>query len=244
MKILRLWRQYDSIKAAIMLLALAAFLIGYCIHAAISYAVLLQTPTEYICAADGDTEKHISQLMQLTAVRGYSQQKTVYLSQNEKSLNVTQLSAAYLADIYGITDSSRMIWANASAFASFCGDTETQSLRFQGELDGKPFSAEIVCTDALPNAQPTAVMSVNVSALHNAAELRICMADQDTALLGQLGLTIHNSEILCTAKYEQELVLLRIRFGMLSVFLCCIAAGAFLRYYRLIRENERHIHDV
>ena len=38
MRFLRLLRQYDSVKAAVMLSALAAFLTGYSIRAAAGYA--------------------------------------------------------------------------------------------------------------------------------------------------------------------------------------------------------------
>ena len=229
MKILRLLRQNDSIKAAFLLLALAAFLVGYCIHAAVTYAMLLQTPTEYICTTDGGFDSILPRLMQIETVKGYSMQKTAYLVQKDKTLNVTMLSAAYFSDVYGITENAHTIWANDAALAAICENTDAQ---FQGTLDGKPFSAEIICTNALPKSQPLAVMSADVAELRDATELRICMTEQGSAEIEWLGLSIRNTDAVCTAKYEQKLVLLRIRFGILSALICCIAAGAFIRIYR------------
>lgn len=234
MRFLRLWRQYDSIKAAVLLVALAVFLVGYCIHAALTYAMLLQTPAEYICTADGEFDSILPRLMQIETVKGYSMQKTAYLVQKDKTLNVTMLSAAYFSDAYGITENAHTVWANDAAFAAICENTDAQ---FQGTLDGKPFSAAIICTNALPKSQPFAAMSVNAAELHDAAELRICMTEQNTAEIEQLGLSVLNKDVMCAAEYEKKLVLLRIRFGALSAILALIGAAAFFRVYHFAEKR-------
>ena len=231
MKLLRLWRQNDSIKAAVMLFALAVILLGYCIHAAAGYAVILQTPTEYVCTLPKDSDTLLLRLAQTDSVTGFSRQKNASLMQENRVLPVAFLSAAYLSDCYGITEQGRIIWANAAAFTAFCGDPVQDSAQIRGTLDNKPFAAEIIRTDALPDGQAFAVMAAGIAELRDAAELRICMTEPDSAALEQLGLQIVNPEVQLAAEYEKKLVLLRIRFGALAALLSCIAAAAFLHIH-------------
>ena len=228
MRFLRLLRQYDSVKAAVMLSALAAFLTGYSIRAAAGYAVLLRTPAEFICTAPEGFDLILPRLAQTESVRGYSPQKTAVLSQNDRTLTVTCLSAAYITDCYALTP-ERVIYANDAAFAALAEDPAAQSLQTDCTLDGVPFSAGMLRTDALPQNQPFAVRAVTAAALHDASELRICMTEPEPAALESLGLHITNPEVQIAADYEKQLVLLRIRFGMLAAVLSCIAAGACLR---------------
>lgn len=233
MKLIRLWRQYDSVKAVIMLLALAVFMLGYSIREAIAYAVILRTPTAYICTAPNGFATILPQLAQMECVRGYSLQKTATFIHEDHTLPVTLLSAAYLSDCYGIEDNPRAIYANRTAFSAFFGDTAQQSEQIRGTLDGKPFYTEIIQTDAMPDTQTFSAMAVGAAELHDASELRICLTEPDAAAMEQLGLCIVNPEIQLAADYEQRLVLLRVRFGMLAAILSCIAAAAFFRIYRL-----------
>lgn len=232
MKLIRLWRQYDSIKAAVLLIATGLLLIGYCIRTAAAYAIILRAPAEYVCTAPAGIEQVIPQLANADGVCAYSRQKKASLIQENSVMTVTLLSAAYLSDCYGITEQGRVIFANDAAFSAFCGDTEQGAVQIRGTLDGKPFSAEIIRTDALPDGQPLAVTAVSMAELHDASELRICMTEPDSAALEQLGLHIVNPEVQLAAEYDKEFVLLRIRFGALAALLSCIAAVAFLQIYR------------
>ena len=232
MKLLRLWRQYDSIKAAVMLFVLAVFLIGYCIRAAVGYALILRAPTEYICTLPENSDTLLLRLAQTDSVKGYSRQKKAALMQGNRTLTVTLLSAAYLSDCYAVSEQSRVIWVNDAAYSAFSGDTEQSAVQARGTLDGNPFSAEIIRTDALPNGQPLAVTAASAAELHDASELRICMTEPDSALLEQLGVHIINPEVQLATEYEKQLVLQRIRFGALAALLSCIAAAAFLYIYR------------
>lgn len=237
MKLLRLWRQYDSIKAAVMLLMLAVFLIGYCIRAAAQYAVILQTPSEFICVSPDRSEIILPRLSQTEGIKAYSPQKSALLTQNDRTVNVTLLSAAYLYDSYGIEGGAHDIFANDAAFAEICGDITEKSQQFRGMLNGKPFSGEIIRDDSLPQGSPFAVLSASAADLRDASELRICLDGSDPASLEQLGLHIMNPEVQIAADYEKKLVLLRVRFAALSALLSCIAAGAFLRIYRNARDR-------
>ncbi len=240
MKLLRAWRRYDSVKAAVLLLASAAILIGFCIHAAAGYAVILRAPAEYICTLPEDSDTLLLRLAQTDSVKGYSRQKQAALMQDTRTVTVTLLSAAYLSDCYGIPEQGRLIWANDAVFSAFCGDTEQESVQVRGTLDGKPFSAGIVRTDALPDSQPLAVTAVSIAELHDASELRICMTEPDSSALEQLGLHTLNPEVQLAAEYEKEFVLLRIRFGALAALLSCIAAAAFLQIYRNQAKEQKN----
>lgn len=232
MKLLRLFRQYDSIKAAIMLFALAVFLAGSCIRAACAYAAILRAPAEYVCTAPDGFQTILPKLADHESVRGYSLQKKVTLTQENRTMTAACLSAAYLSDCLGIEASSRSIFANAPAYTAFCG-TDAAQQEFRGQRDGKPFFAEIIRTDALPSGRPFAAMAAGAAELHDAEELRVCLTGADQAnALAQLGLQIADPEAQTVSEYEQKLVLLRIRLGALAACLSCIAAAAFLRIFR------------
>ena len=232
MRLLRLWRQYDSIKATVLLVILAVLLIGYCVRAATEYAVFLQSPTEYLCAAPVDTDKILPQLAVTDGVRACSRQRTAYLSQEWQGCNVTLLSAAYLSDCYGLSGDSHTVWMNEEAFTAFCGTRVQSPVDIRGTLDGQPITVQIICTDALPQGEPLAILCVSAAMLHDADTLRICTADRESFSPESLGLTVLNPEQKQAAEYAQTLLLLRIRFGALSAALAMLAAAAFLRVYR------------
>ena len=225
MKLLRLWRRSDSFKMTVILLGLALFLIGYCIRAAADYAVILRTPTEYICTAPEGFDTILPRLTQIEGIIGYSRQTTAVLMQDDQTLTVIYLSAAYLSDCYGIAQPDRSIPANDAAYASFGGEDAAEPLQIRGTLNGEPFSAEMIRTDSLPQNAPYAVYAVSAAELHDASELRICMNEPDPAALEQLGVHIINPEVQLAAEYEKKLVLLRIRFSLLAALLSFLAAG-------------------
>lgn len=237
MKLLRLLRQYDSIKAAVILSALTVFLSGYCIRAAAVYAAYLRRPAEYLCTAADGFDRVLPLLAQNETVIGYSPQKSAVFTGKDRTLTVTELSAAYLSDCFGLAPDSHIIFANDAAWASIAGDRAGQSVQCRGTLDGMPFSAEIIRTERLPKEQPLAVTAVSAAELHDAAELRICMTNPDAAALAALGLHIGNPEALTAAEYESRLVLLRIRLGALAALLSGIAAAAFLKIYRQLSDE-------
>lgn len=238
MKLLRLLRQYDSVKAAVILIALAIVLTGYCIRSAVSYASFLQAPAEYVCTAPVGIEQSIPQLSNADGVFAYSRQKKAYLTGENQTVSVVMLSAAYLADCYALEGDTHMVWMNAEAFAAW-GDAASQStVFFNGTLDGKSFSAQLCCTENLPQGEPYAVLAASASDLHDADTLRICAANRDTFAPESLGLSITNPEQQCAADYEQKLVLLRIRFGAFSALLALLGAGAFLHICKMQRKKD------
>lgn len=231
MKLLRIWRQYDSIKAAVLLIALALFLTGYCIRSAASYALFMQKPVEYICTASAGIDKILPQLANTDGIRAYSKQKTRNLEGSQQRIQVTLLNPSYLANCYALNE-TRTVYMNCPAFSELFGDAQSPVL-FQGKLDGQTYSASAICTDKLTQNEPLAVIAAGESELHDTDSLRICVANQDVFSPESIGLTVMNRETLCAAEYEQKLMLLQIRFGVLSVILALTGAAAFLRIYRL-----------
>lgn len=233
MKLLRLWRQYDSIKAMVLLTASALFLIGYCIRMAAEYAAFLRTPIEYICTASAELDKVLPQLANTDGIRSYTRQKTAYLTEHEHGINITLLSEAYLSDCYGLDHQARTIFMNPAAFSAFCGTDAQSPVSFRGTLDRQSYSAQIVCKENLPSDEPFAAVAVTAAELHDADTLRICMTEQEAFVPESVGLTLINPEVQNTAAYEQKLVLLRIRFAAFSAFFATLAAAAFLKIYKL-----------
>lgn len=229
MKYLRLFRRYDSIKAAVFLAGLAVYLLGVCICADVSYAAFLRTPAEYLCSWSGSLQTGIQQIS--GQIRGYSRQSSAVLTANGKSIPVTMLSAQYLADCYGLSGGTHTIWMNRTAFSQI--SESGSSMHISGTLGETPFSGEIVCSDALPQDAPYALLYADVSVLHDAEALRICMNEHDAAVLQQAGFQIMNPEAEIIFKYEQDILRIRIRFGLLAAFLALLAAGVFLRYHSI-----------
>lgn len=236
MKLLRLWRQYDSVKAAVLLTAFALFMLGFCIRSAAAYAEFLRTPTEYICSSYTELDRVLPQLAYTEGIRAYSRQKTANLAEHQQEISVTMLSAAYLSDCYGLPESARTVYMNPAAFSVFCGEDAQSPVSFRGTLDGKPYAAQIICTQNLPQHEPFAALAVSAAELHDAETLRLCLTEPDACAPESIGLTVLNTEVQRAAAYEQQLVLLRIRFAALAAFLSLLAAGAFLKIYKL-REN-------
>lgn len=237
---IRSWRQSDSFKAAVMLLVLSFFLIGYCIRAAVLYAAWLQKPVKLNCSAPNGFASILPQLSGSDSVRGFTRMKTADLAQDKRCLTVTKVSASYLADCYGIPESAHVIWANEAAFSEMAGDSSQSSVQFRGTLDGKPFACEIIRTALLPEGDPYAVLAVSESELHDASGLLICLNDQNTAAITALGLQICNPEQLITAKREQEMLIVRIRLGILSAVLSILAASANYRFFLLSVKVQRN----
>jgi hypothetical protein len=126
---------------------------------------------------------------------------------------------------------------NEAAFAAM-HPASGQTADFRGELDGEAFSARLVCTEHLPQAEPFAVLAVSAAELHDTETLRICAADQNAFSPSLFGLTVTNPEAQCAAEYEQEMLLLRIRFGVLSAVLALLGAAAFFRLHN--RKIEKY----
>ena len=239
MKLLRHFRQYDSMKAAVLLTAAALLLAGACIRSAAAYAAILKMPAEYVCTAYNGIEAVLPQLTNAEHIRAFSRQKTASLTQKEQTLPVTQLSAAYLSDCFALEGDAHTVWMNAEAFTVFGNPAIQDTVDFYGELDGQPFRARLICTNILPQDEPLAVLAAGAAELRGAETVRICAADQDAFAPERFGLTVVNPEKLCAAGYEREMVLLRIRFGALSAFLALLGAAAFFRLYRNAVMDER-----
>lgn len=146
-------------------------------------------------------------------------------------------NTAELSDCYELYDSGRTIFMNPTAFSDFCGDDTQSPVLFHGTLDGKPYAAQIVCTPNLPKTEAFAAVAVGEAELRDADTLRLCPTDRAAFSPESIGLTVQNPEVQTAAAYEEQLVLLRIRFAAFAVFFAMVAAGAFLHIYKLQHKN-------
>lgn len=190
-----------DIGFAVLPTASALFLSGYCIRSAAQYAVFLRAPAELVCTAPDNFERVLPQLAYAEGICGYSLQKTAYLAENQQEICVTMLSAAYLSDCLVLQNQARTVYMNPAAFSAFCGADAESPVSFHGTLNGQPYTAQIVCTEKLPQHEPFTAAAITVAAPH----------DADT---------------------------LRIRFAGPSAFLALLAAGAFLKIYKLYIQNS------
>lgn len=231
MKLLRLWRQYDSIKAVVLLTAAALFLVGYCIHFSAAYAVFLQSPTEYVCTAQDVPEETAPAIAGTEGIGAYSKQRSVRLSDGRRGIDVIMLSREYISICYALPAEAHTVYMNHAAFSAMFGDVQSP-VSFRGTLEGREYYASVILADGLGQNEPFAVTGVDASQLQYADTLRICMIDKNSVSPESFGLTVINREELFKADYEQKMLLLRIRFAALSAFLALIGAAAFFRLYR------------
>lgn len=168
---------------------------------------------------------------------GLPENTLAYYSGDNRDYCALPGNTAELSDCYELYDSGRTIFMNPTAFSDFCGDDTQSPVLFHGTLDGKPYAAQIVCTPNLPKTEAFAAVAVSEAELRDADTLRLCLTDRAMFSPESIGLTVQNPEVQTAAAYEEQLVLLRIRFAAFAVFLAMVAAGAFLHIYKLQHKN-------
>ena len=234
----RMRRQSDGIKAGLLCFLLGAVLLAVTAGRIVRYAKMLQAPYELILsqhtASAGDSPA-VMQLKLRDDVQAVSRQSEMQITVSETPLTVTLLSPQYLSAGYGLTpDSAQTVYCNLSAMMSLLPyqqepPAETQ-MQCQTDSGSRVFRFRYC--DALPDGDPLAVMQASTAELSVSETCRVRMKARELGgnavqEIQMLGFDVINQDVLLTEEYEEKILLLHLRWGLLSAALAMICGAAF-----------------
>lgn len=230
-RMMRLLRMYDAFKMALLLGMLAAVLAGICVRYAVRYAHSLAQQTEYVCMFTGSQSTALEKTGMMQEITAYSPQCTKLLETDSGSVEVVLLSAQYLSDCFGIEagGASHTVWMNQAAL-SLVSRNDTRAAQMTCRLDGQETELNAALSDSLPDDLPFAVMYGSAAQLRDADRIRVRMNRKERnaeKLLSEAGLSFADTAQIQAAAYEEKLLLVRLRFGLLSVLLSALGSAAF-----------------
>ena len=236
---LRLRKQYDSIKFALMLFVCAVFFLTSGIIQIVSYASYLNKPCEYILEAYSDSASLEIGLQKICdtegAVCASFQYDYIITTGDNKTLMVSDLSQEYLSMCYGIESgtNSNKVWLNSVAFDEFIGDSE----RLTYIVDGKTESAEFIRWESLDSENAYAVSIGTTVSLGNSRTVRVMFDSIDVtgtniSQIENLGYTVSNREDILIQSYEQELLFADVKCSIIGVILSLVGGYAFVTVHK------------
>lgn len=240
---LRLRKQYDSIKFALMLFVCAVFFLTSGIIQIVSYASYLNKPCEYILEAYSDSASLEIGLQKICdtegAVCSSFQYDYIITTGDNKTLMVSDLSQEYLSMCYGIESgtNSNKVWLNSVAFDEFIGDSESDSVRLTYIVDGKTESAEFIRWESLDSENAYAVSIGTTVSLGNSRTVRVMFDSIDVtgtniSQIENLGYTVSNREDILIQSYEQELLFADVKCSIIGVILSLVGGYAFVTVHK------------
>lgn len=243
-KFLTLRKRHDSIKFSLILLVCAAYFVGNGIIQIVSYVGYLKQPVEYILEAystSASLDVGIDKLKEITGVIGASFQRDyIIISENNTVITVSDFSAEYLSECYGIESfgSSEKIWMNSVAYDEFVGKTDQTSVRMSYTIDGKTETAEIIKCNELVSDTAFAVRAGTTASLDNSRIVRVKLDNAnvigtDVRRIEKLGYEIINREDMLIRSHEQEMILSDIKECIITTVLSVIGGYAFIKIYKL-----------
>ena len=227
-------KRYDCIKMVLLLCIVMLFLIGYIVYTAISYAEYLSTPYELVCSV----EKTDTEIRESENINAYSKQAVRTFEINEKTIDVTVLSAGYLKDCYDISTDSNLhaVWLNRKYFSELFGKNETSHVHTSCISDGRKIQMSFLLSDNLPNEENYAVMCGQNCDFKESTQLRVSIRKDGTGTevyeLNSEGFQVVNKEQLVISEYELEMLLLKLRFSILTSIVTALAISANLKMYK------------
>ena len=246
---LRLRKQYDSIKFALMLFVCAVFFLTSGIIQIVSYTSYLNKPCEYILEAYSDSASLEIGLQKICdtegAVGASFQYDYIITAGDNKTLMVSDLSQEYLSMCYGIESgtNSNKVWLNSVAFDEFIGDSESDSVRLSYIVDGKTESAEFIRWESLDSENVYAVSIGTTVSLGNSHTVRVMfdsidVTGTDVRKIENLGYTVSNREDMLTQSHKQEMVLYEVEYLIITTVLSLVGGFAFVRVYKYETDDS------
>ena len=240
---LRLRKQYDSIKFALILFLCAVFFLTSGIIQIVSYASYLNKPCEYILEAYSDSASLEIALQKICdtegAVSASFQYDYIITTGDNKTLMVSELSQEYLRVCYGIESgaSSHKVWLNSVAFDEFIGDSESDSVRLSYIVDGKTESAEFIRWEPLDSENAYAVSVGTTVTLGNSRIVRVMfdsidVTETNARKIENLGYTVSNREDMLTQSHEQALLFANLKCSIIGAILSLVGGYAFVEVYK------------
>ncbi len=240
---LKLRKQHDSIKFAVILFICAAYFLVHGIIQIVDYANYLNKPVEYILnaySASATLDIGIDKIKETAgAVSASFQRDYVVTSENDAVLVVSELSSEYLSECYGIesTGNGKKIWLNTTAFDEFVGETDETSVRLSYSVDDKKESAEFIKCEALDSEVAYAVSVGTTASLDDSNIVRVMFDSIDVTgsnarHLENLGYGISNREDMLIQSHEQALLFADVKCSIICVILSLVGGYAFVAVYK------------
>ena len=245
-RLLRLRKQDDCIKLALLLLLAAGWLaFTACIQGA-AYARLLARPAEYVLESSFSgavLDSNLKRIQELEAVVGISRQREFTLTRGEKVLKVTELERQYLTDCYGIELSAmgRSYWLNQAAFGSFLGSEAVSPARVTYKTEEKTESGDFFLLADFGGEDACGVTPGSTMTLGSAATFRVMLkhadpSGADVRRLGELGFTLLDQQAAERRNGEARLILTKLSYASIAAFFALAAALTLLKYSRMLRS--------
>lgn len=244
----RLRRQSGKVKAALLLFLLAAFFGVHGVEQLKECALGLGEPVEYLLqfgTGGAVFGEKLRELQKMEGVTGVSRQREYTITRGEKSLAVTELSAQYLAQCYGIEESGfrRHFWLSPQAFSSFVGKGTEPPAHLSYR------QAEVLCngvfssSEQLPGDLAGAVTSGTSEALRGSTELRVMFPGPDlsgvtVSRLEGLGFSVVNSQQLSLQEQEFRLLLICCCYDLTACALAAIGGWALYALELSVRQRR------
>lgn len=236
-KFLYIRKRYDCVKMTLLLSIVLVMLVIYTINAAVDYVIYISYPYELICTTEktGNVDVLLSDTENINA---YSKQAVRTFEINEKTIDVTVLSASYLKDCYDISTDSNLhaVWLNRKYFSELFGKNETSHVHTSCISDGRKIQMSFLLSDNLPNEENYAVMCGQNRDFKESTQLRVSIRKDGTGTevyeLNSEGFQVVNKEQLVISEYELEMLLLKLRFSILTSIVTALAISANLKMYK------------
>ena len=247
-RLLRLRKQDDCVKLALLLFLAASWLLYGAVTQGVAYARLQSQPVEYVLESGFSgavLEVNLQQLRALDGVVGVSRQREFSITASDRMLTVTELERQYLTDCYGIkiADAEHRYWLNREAFSVSFGSAASPA-RLTYQREDRTESGEFLLLPGLAGKGAYAVTLGKTTTLGTSATLRVMFEHNDLSgadgrTLQELGFAVLNRAEMERRSFETELALTKFTHAFLSALLALIAGAAFLKCSREKRGKAR-----
>ena len=247
-RLLRLRKQDDCIKLALLLFLTAGWLLYSVVTQGLAYARLQAQPVEYVLESGFSgavLEVNLQQLRALDGVVGVSRQREFSITASDRMLTVTELERQYLTDCYGIeiAGAEHRYWLNRGAFSVLFGSAASPA-RLTYQREDRTESGEFLLLPGLAGKGAYAVTLGNTTTLGTSATLRVMfehgdLSGADVRTLQEFGFTVLNRAEMERRSFETELALTKFTHALLAALFALIAGAAFLKCSKEKRRKAR-----
>lgn len=238
-RLLRLRKQDDCIKLALLLFLAAAWLAYIACVQGIEYARIQARPVEYVLESNFSgavLEGNLQKIQALDGVAGVSRQREFSITVGDKMLTVTELERQYLTDCCGIEPSNTgsRYWLNREAFTNLLGSGAASPARVIYKKEEKTESGEFLLLSDFGGEEAFAASTGSTMTLGNVSTLRVMFAHGDPSgadirKLESMGFTVLNQAEMERQSYETELALTKLSYASVAAFFALTGGLAFLK---------------
>lgn len=237
-RLLRLRKQDDYIKLALLLFLAAGWLAYTACVQGTEYARIQARPVEYVLESgfsEAVLNANLQRIQTLEGVVGVSRQREFSVTAGNKTLTVTELERRYLTDCYGIegSDGGSRYWLNREAFSAFLG-SGASPVRLTYQKEERTESGEFSLFSGFSGEGAFAVSPGSTMTLGTAPALRVMFEHSDPSggdirSLEGMGFTVLNQAEMQRHSHETELALTRFTYAAIAALFALTAGLAFLK---------------